>query len=49
MKTFIFTQKCGDAVITLSATDFEDAQTILNELVKDTGEWRVEDEDGESK
>ena len=49
MKTFIFSQKNGDAVLILSATDYEDARNILNGLVIDTDEWRVGNEDGETE
>ena len=47
VKTFMFIEKNGDGVLTLSATDFEDANQILEEKVKHPDEWRVEDEDGD--
>lgn len=40
--TFIFTETCGSAVLIISAKTYEDAWENLEELVKDTEEWRCE-------
>ena len=47
MKTFIFIQKNGSAVITLSAPSYDEALNELAEIVKDPEGFSVEDEDGE--
>jgi len=49
MKTFIFTQKHGNASVTLSANDFEEAEEALFDIVQGDCGWRVEDEDGEDE
>lgn len=43
--TFIFTETCGSAVLIISAKTYEDAWENLEELVKDTEEWRCEGND----
>jgi len=48
-KTFLFIQRNGDAIITLSAPTFEEAEESLALIVKDPTEFRVEDEEGESE
>ena len=47
MKTFIFIQKNSSVIVTLSAPNFEEAEKVLFDTVKDNYGWRVEDEDGE--
>ncbi len=47
MKTFTFVHKQSSVVITLSATDFHEAENQLEQVVKDTWEFRVENEEGE--
>jgi len=47
MKTFIFIQKNGSGTLTLSAPNYDEAIEVLNDTVKDSMDWRVEDEDGE--
>ena len=49
MKTFVFTQKHGNASVTLSADNFEEAETALFDIVQGDCGWRVEDEDGEEE
>jgi type II secretory pathway component PulL len=49
MKTFNFYHKNTSVRITLSASNFEEAEKILFETVKDSYGWRVEDEDGEEE
>jgi hypothetical protein len=49
MKTFIFIEKNGSGVITLSAPNFDSAIEILEETVAEPMGWRVEDEDGEDE
>jgi hypothetical protein len=49
MKTFVFTQKHGNASVTLSADNFDDAVEALFEIVQGDCGWRVEDEDGEEE
>lgn len=49
MKTFHFCQKNSSVIVTLSATDFEEAEQELFNTVKDDYGWRVEDEDGEDE
>lgn len=49
MKTFIFTQKNSSISITISAENFEEAEEILNDTVKDNYGWRVNDEEGEDE
>jgi len=49
MKTFVFSQKHGNASVTLSADNFEEAEKELFEIVKDDYGWRVHDEDGEEE
>jgi hypothetical protein len=46
MRTFIFTQKNGNATITLSAENYEEA---LKGIVLQPKMWRVEDEEGEDE
>lgn len=49
MKTFIFCQKNSSAILTLSAPNFDEAEALLAEEVKDVYGWRVNDEDGEDE
>ena len=49
MKTYIFIEKNGNCVITTSADDFSEAEDKLAEVVKDTWQWRVENEEGEDE
>jgi len=51
MKTFIFIQQNGSAVITLSADNFEDANTELVNLVGSDNfdDFRCEDEEGKDE
>jgi len=46
MKTFNFIHKNSSAVITVSADDFVDAEEQLEELVKESWEWSIENEEG---
>lgn len=48
-KTFLFIQKNGSAVITLSAGNLTEAENELADIVKDADEFEVEDEDGEDE
>jgi hypothetical protein len=47
MKTFVFYQKHGNASVTLSANDFDEAEEALFDIVQGDCGWRVEDEEGE--
>jgi len=50
MRTYIFTQKNGSGILTLSAESEIDAYDLMIDLVKDSDEWRlteIHDEDGE--
>lgn len=47
MKTFLFIEKNGSGVLTLSADNYEEADKTLGEKVKFPLEWRCEDEEGE--
>lgn len=49
MPTFIFTETYGSAVLIISAKTYEDAWENLEELVKDTEEWRCENKEGEEE
>ena len=49
IRTFIFIEKNGDAVITLSAYDFEDALETLIGIVRNADDFYAENEDGESE
>lgn len=49
MKTYVFNESNGNASLTISARNFEEAFTYLIRLVKDTDDWRVEDEGGEEE
>ena len=49
MKTFIFTEQNGHAIITLSEPTFEEACKSLERLVWDILVWRCEDEEGEEE
>jgi hypothetical protein len=49
MKTFLFLQKNGSAIITLSAENIDGANQELAEIVKDPSEFQCEDEDGEDE
>lgn len=49
MRTFIFVQQNGSAVITLSALTYEDAFKELEELVYMPEDFRVENENGEEE
>lgn len=49
MKTFTFISKSTSAIVTLSAEDFFDAENQLEQVVKDTWEFRVDNEEGESE
>lgn len=46
MKTFNFIHKDSSAVLTVSADDFINAEEQLEELVKETWNWRIENEKG---
>ena len=46
MKTFIFSHKGMNIDIVVSAEDFNDADTKVDMVVKNSSEWVVEDEDG---
>jgi len=48
-KTFVFIEKNGSGVITLSAPSFDEAIIELGEKVTEPMGWRVEDEDGEEE
>jgi hypothetical protein len=47
MRTFVFYQKHGNASVTLSANDFDEAEEALFDIVQGDCGWRVEDEEGE--
>ena len=47
MKTFIFKHKETNAVLTIQATDFIEADEIVDRIVKDSYLWVVEHEEGE--
>ena len=47
MNTFIFIQKNGNAVITLSAPTYDEAIKGMEELVRFPDDFQVEDENGE--
>ncbi len=47
-KTFIFTEKNGSGVITISAFNLDDAIETLNEMVTESMGWRVDNEEGET-
>lgn len=47
MKKFIFSHKNNSIVIQLIADNFEEAEILLEEIVKDTWCFVVEDEEGE--
>lgn len=49
MKTFLFYHKNSSAVLTLSANNFDEAEEVLADVVKDIDAWRCEDEDGEDE
>jgi len=50
MKTFIFIQKNGNALIALSAVDYEQALlTLENTVLLPDSNWRCEDEKGEDE
>jgi hypothetical protein len=49
MKTFTFVQKNSSAIIVLSAPNFDEAEVLLAEEVKDVYGWRVDDEEGEDE
>jgi hypothetical protein len=49
MKTFTFIEKNGSGVISISATDFDNAIDVLEETVAEPMGWRVENEDGENE
>ena len=41
MKTFTFTQKHGNASVTLSAMNFEEAEELLFDIVQGDCCWKV--------
>jgi hypothetical protein len=47
MKNFIFKHKETNAVLTIQATDFIEADEIIDRIVKDSYLWVVEHEEGE--
>jgi len=47
MKRFTFYQKHGNASVTLSANNFEEAEQELMDIVQGDCGWRVDDEEGE--
>lgn len=49
MKTFIFVEQNGSGTLTLSAPNLEEAERELDEKVKHSSNWRVEDEEGEEE
>jgi len=49
MKTFVFNEKNGSGTLTVSAPNFNEADRIVDEIVKNANNWRVEDEDGEDE
>lgn len=48
-KTFIFSEKNGNAVITLSDESYDQAWDYLTTLVKDYTAWRCENLEGEEE
>jgi hypothetical protein len=48
LKRFTFHHKNGNASITLSALDYNDADENMYDLVEDTEAWQCEDEKGDS-
>jgi hypothetical protein len=49
MKTFHFDENNGNAVVTLSADNYEEAREYLAEIVKDPDEWGCDNEEGEDE
>lgn len=49
MKTFHFYHKNSSVNVTLSAKDFDEAEEILFDHVKDTYGWRVDSVEGEDE
>jgi hypothetical protein len=49
MKTFIFSDKNGNAIITLSAENYEKALSYLRDIVTYPLMWRVNNEEGEDE
>lgn len=43
MKTYVFNQKNGSGVLTLSAENDEEAYELLEELVVWASEWRLDE------
>jgi hypothetical protein len=49
MKTYIFTQKYGNASVILSADNYKEAEEALMDIVEGDCGWRCENEDGEDE
>lgn len=49
MRTFVFVSENSSAVLTLSASSYEEAMEELTETVKHPADFRVEDEEGEDE
>jgi len=49
MKTFSFAERNGNAVVILSADDYEEARKYLEEVVKNPDGFRCDNEDGEDE
>lgn len=49
MRTFLFSEKNGNANLTLFALNYNDALTYLADIVKDVDAWEVDDENGETE
>jgi len=47
MLKFLFIEKNGSGIMTITAPDFETAQSDFNEIVTNPEGWRCENEDGE--
>ena len=47
MKKFIFKHKETNAILTIQAIDFVDADAIVDRIVKDGYLWVVKNEEGE--
>ena len=47
MKTFTFIHKEDEATLTIKAGDFNEAEIILDFIVKNSYKWKILNEEGE--
>lgn len=47
MKTFAYIHKTTNAIVTLSAEDFFDAERKLEQVVKNPSDFKIDNEEGE--